>query len=329
LITSTYSGNSGIQVTHIFSTAGNFTVSLTITDSTGASPPIPHKVWVRGSPLNINGWSVNWNITATHGIAISNVTYGGVLTIRDALLNGILVRYFQQPPGLSCLFFDDLAPDDISSSIAGLSVQFSSGPDPWFQIRAQYNPSGVGYNYTQDWRFYNSGRWDAILYVGHIGCGWNHTYQPHWRINLAIGNKNRDLMSQYTPSGVWQNLIWEGNYTDNGSKDASHNATQWRVGDGRAYYYMSPTVIPWARDLPTIASKIYLVRDRPGELEPNINPPPSIPDPIIFAKGQLAYRQSIALWYLPTFWDHWLYSVGAPPIGQPSIVSLSFYPSGI
>jgi hypothetical protein len=92
---------------------------------------------------------------------------------------------------------------------------------------------------------------------------------------------------------------------------------------------MSPTVIPWARDLPTIASKIYLVRDRPGELEPNINPPPSIPDPIIFAKGQLAYRQSIALWYLPTFWDHWLYSVGAPPIGQPSIVSLSFYPSGI
>jgi hypothetical protein len=329
MITAFYSGNSGIQVTHIFSTAGNFTVSLTITDSTGVSPPIPHTVWVRGSPLNVNGWSVNWNITATHGIEISNVTYGGVLTIRNALINGILVKYFQQPPSLSCLFFDDLGKDDIASSIAGLSVQFSSGPDPWFQIRAQYNPSGVGYNYTQDWRFYNSGRWDAILYVGHTGCSWNHTYQPHFRISLAIGNKNRDLMSQYTPSGVWQNLVWEGNYTDNGLRDRFHNFTQWRFGDGRAYYYVNSTVIPLARDMPNIASKIYLVRDQPGELEPNINPPQTIPDPIVFANGQLAYRQSIAFWYLPTFGDHWLYQVGAPPVGQPSLVNLSFYPSGI
>ena len=329
VIKATYSGNSGMQVTHIFSTAGNFTVSLTITDFPGLSTTIPHTVWIRGSPLNINGWSVNWNITATHGIEISNVTYGGVLTIRDALINGILVRYFQQPPSLSCLFFDDLGKDDIASSIAGLSAQFSSGPDPWFQIRAQYNPSGVGYNYTQDWRFYSSGRWDAILYVGHTGCGWNHTYQPHFRISLAIGNKNTDLMSQYTPSGVWQNLVWEGNYTDNGLRDRFHNFTQWRFGDGRAYYYVNSTVIPLARDMPSIASKIYLVRDQPGELEPNINPPPTIPDPIVFANGQLAYRQSIAFWYLPTFGDHWLYSVGSPPVGQPSLVDLSFYPNGI
>jgi hypothetical protein len=300
-----------------------------MTDALPASTTMTHLVWVRGSPLNVNGWIVNWNITATHGIEISNVTYGGVLTIRDALINGILVRYFQQPPGLSCLFFDDLGKDDIASSIAGLSVQFSSGPDPWFQIRAQYNPSGVGYNYTQDWRFYNSGRWDAILYAGHTGCAWNHTYQPHFRISLAIGNKNRDLMSQYTPSGVWQNLVWEGNYTDNGLRDRSHNFTQWRVGDGRGYYYLNSTVIPLARDMPSIASKIYLVRDQPGELEPNINPPPTIPDPIVFAKGRLAYRQSIAFWYLPTFGDHWLYAVGYPPVGQPSLVNLSFYPSGL
>jgi hypothetical protein len=81
--------------------------------------------------------------------------------------------------------------------------------------------------------------------------------------------------------------------------------------------------------MPRISSKIYLVRDQPGELEPDINPPPNIPDPIKFVNGQLAYRQSIAFWYLPTFGDHFLYQVGAPPIGQPSIVSLSFYPSGI
>ena len=320
----------GNFTTHIYKLAGSYTVTLNITDAASTTFQVPPRVLqVQGSPLNMNRWSINWNITSSHGIEISNVTYGGILTVRDALLNGVLVKYFQQPPGYSCLFFDDLANDDISSSIAGLSIQFLSGPDPSFQIRAQYNPSGIGYNYTQDWRFYNSGRWDAILYVGHIGCGWNHTYQPHFRISLALGTKNNDLMSQYTPSRVWQNVIWEGNYTDNGNRDSAYNSTQWRVGDGRSYYYIDSIVVPWANDMPIIPAKIYLVRDQPGELEPNTNPPSTIPDPIKFANGQLAYRQSIALWYLPTFGDHWLYSVGAPPIGQPSLVRLSFYPNGI
>jgi hypothetical protein len=136
-------------------------------------------------------------------------------------------------------------------------------------------------------------------------------------------------MSQYTPSRIWQNFVWEGNYTDNGSRDPAHNATQWRFGDGTGYYYIVPKVTPYAGDMPKTAPKIYLVRDRAGELEPDIDPPAKPADPINFVNGELAYRQSIAFWFLPTFGDHWLYSPGTPPIGYPSIVSLSFYPSGI
>jgi hypothetical protein len=331
MISASYTGNTGTLVTHIFSTAGSFTVSLLITDSASMSTTPTHVVQVHGTPLSIYGWTVNWNITAFHGVEIYNSSYNGVQTIRDALINGVSVVYFQQPPGLpSCLFFDDLGKDDLASSIAGFTVQNSTDPsNPWFQIRANFNPSRVGYNYTQFWRFYKSGEWDAILYVGHIGCGWNHYYQPHFRIDLAIGNKNRDLMSQYTPGGVWQNLIWEGNYTDNGYRDTAHNATQWRLGDGTGYYYVVPRVIPYAGDMPKLASKIYLVRDRPGELEPDINPPPAPLDPINFVNGELAYRQNIGFWYLPIFGDHWLYSVGQTPTGYPSIVGLSFYPRGI
>ncbi len=291
---------------------------------------IMNTVPVHGSPLTIDGWVVNWNITAHHGIEIYNVSYNGIPTIRDALINGIQVTYYQQPPGLSCIFFDDLGNDDLASSIAGLTVQNSTDPsNPWFQIRAQYNPSEVGYNYTQYWRFYQNGRWDATLYAGHLGCGWNHTYQVHWRIDLALGDKNQDVMGQYSPSASWRNLIWEGNYTDNGTRDPSHNSTQWRVGDGIGFYYMTPVVDPWAKDMPLIPSKIYLVRDHPGELEPDINPPQSPMDPIIFVNRELAYRQSIALWYVPTFWDHWLSSPGNPQVAPPSFVGLQFYPSGI
>ena len=190
----------GSFTTHIFSVAGSYTVTLNITDSTPILPmktTITNTVTVHGSPLNINGWSVNWNITAFHGVEIYNSSYNGVLTIRDALINGVSVVYFQQPPGLSCLFFDDLGRDDLGGSIAGFTVQNSTDPsNPWFQIRANFNPSLVGYNYTQFWRFYKSGEWDATLYVGHIGCGWNHYYQPHYRIDLAAGNKNRHVMSR-------------------------------------------------------------------------------------------------------------------------------------
>ena len=323
-------GGNFSTIDHTYTSAGSYTAKLNITDFLMTRITVTHPITVQGSPLTIDGWLVNWKITANWGIEVSNITFNSVPVIRDAFINGILVGYWPSPPGqtVHCFFFDNLGSDDLAARPGGLSLQYSSDPsNPWFQIRTQFQP---GYNYTEIWRFYQSGQWDAILYVGHLGCGWNHYYQPHFRIDLAVGNKNRDVMGQYSPSGVWQNLIWEENYTDNASRDPAHNMTEWRLGDGQSYYYMVPKVAPWAAEMPRVASKIYLVRDRAGEVEPN--PPGDIPsytpDPIIFANGELAYRQSIAIWYLPTFWDHWT-GLGPGFNAPPSVVSLSFYPSGI
>ncbi len=319
----------GGPTTHVYATEGNYTVTLLVTDSTGSTITITHTIQVTGSPVTSNGWTVNWSITPHRGVEISNVTYNGVLTIGDALLDGILVRYSTPPHGQKqCLFYDQLDNDDLNTTIGGFQLQFSTDPNNhYFQFRANYNPGQVGYNYTQIWRFYQNGRWDAQLVVGHLGCGWNHIYEPHWRIKPAVGDENRGLMDAYTTSGAWQHLIWEGNSTDNEFRDPAHNATQWRIGDGHRYYYMTPTVYQWAADLPTIPSKIYLVRDRPGEIELTINPADPRIDPIVFANGELAYRQNIALWFIPSFWDHWL---GFAPIvnAPPSSAMLSFYPGG-
>src|SRR6266487_3174690 len=72
-ISASYSGEAGIQVTHIFSSAGSYIVTLTITDSANMVATIMNTVPVHGSPLTIDGWVVNWNITAHHGIEIYNV----------------------------------------------------------------------------------------------------------------------------------------------------------------------------------------------------------------------------------------------------------------
>lgn len=318
----------GGNVTHIFGQGGSYTVTLNITDATSTRIRVSRIVQVQGSPINLDGWLVNWAITDFHGVEISNVTYNGVLTIRDALYTGVLVKYSQQPRGqLQCIFFDDLGRDELATAIAGLSLQISADPsNPWFQIRANFNPSGVGYNYTTNWRFYQNGRWDAEMVIGHLGCAWNHVYTPFLRVDLDIGNANRDIMRQYTPSGAWQNLVWEGNYTDNGFRDLGHNSTQWGLGDGRQFYYMSPTVIPWQADFPTIPSKIYLVRERPGEIGMTTNPSDPRVDPIVYANGELAYRQNLALWFLPSVWDRWI-GQGSPIYAPASLTVLSFYPN--
>src|SRR4029077_11189413 len=180
-ISATYDSDSGIIEDHIFSTAGGFTVSLVITDSASTSTTVTHTVQVLGTPLLFDGWLVNWNITANWGIRVSNITYNNVPVIRDAFINGVMVGYWPSPPGqtITCFFFDNLGSDDLAARPGGLSLQYGSDSSgPWFQIRTQFQP---GYNYTELWRFHSDGQWDAILYVGHLGCGWNHYYQPHFR----------------------------------------------------------------------------------------------------------------------------------------------------
>jgi len=327
---STFNGGT---VSDVYMIPGNYTVMLKVNDTSTNQLTVINTLAVQGTPLRYDGWLVNWNISPHHGIEIYNVTYNGITTIRDGILAGILVRYRDIPPPPYllnfCLFYDQLDFDDLNTTIAGFSLQFSTpGPDPYFQIRANYNPAQVGYNYTEIWRFYLSGRFDAELAVSHLGCGRDHIYEPHWRIALTVGNPTQDIMSQYTTGGVWQNLVWEGNYTDNGARDPANNGAQWRIGDGTSYYYISPTASLWASDLPYIPPKIYLVRDRPGEIEATTDPSNPNIDPIIYANGELAYRQQIAIWFLPDYWDHWL-GLDRTFSYPGSEITLSFYAHNI
>ena len=127
-------------------------------------------------------------------------------------------------------------------------------------------------------------------------------------------------MSTFTPQGTWQTLLWEGDYVDNGARDSSHNATQWRLGDGGKFYYMVPSITRTETDLPTLSSKIILVRARPNEIE--FYHSASLENPSRFANGELAYRRDIALWFLADVWDR------GPGINPTSfnVVTLSFYP---
>ena len=329
---------SGLVVLHSFISPANYTVTVTVTDSALATSSTIHGVIVQSWPVKVFGWVVPWNITANDGINVWNVTYHGTLVIRDVRLAAAEVLYAVNPTVNQpfCGPFYDEPYNETGVKLDGdIFYENSTNPlNPYFQIRAEYRVGG--YAYQETYRFYPSGRFDTELTIARGGCAYDHIYEPHWRFNLATGNTTQDLFSSYTPSGTWQDLIWEGNYTENGFKDPTHSNSQWRFGDDGRYYYITQTIVRADLDLPYTPSNMILVRARPNEVEtfhtelcvnPNTNPPTPdpayCPSPLAFVNGELAFRRDIAFWYIPRVWDH-----GPVNAAPPKDITLSFYPYG-
>ncbi len=312
---------------HRYTVAGSFSVTLNVTDSAVpvASVTVTRTLTVLPWPTIWNGWVVHWNITGLDGLVIWNITFQNKLVIRDARLPGIVVRY-KDYPATPCFFYDEFI--SAFTDVALFEYSPAGSPDPWLQIRTMSVNRGFslvgGYWYQQVWKFYSSGRWDAEVRIDDGGgCQFDHLYEAHWRIDTALAGDSREFMSTYTPNGVWRNLFWEGDYTDNGFRDPYHNGTQWRVGGNWTYYYLAPSITQTRRDLPSNPSKLILVRSKANEIEATHVPLTETPLRWV-NPGELAFDRNIAIWFIGNVWVH------APQFhgGPTNTITLSFYPYG-
>ncbi len=321
---------------HTYLLQGNYTVTVTVTDSsvpadTGFSS---RNVTVLSWPANWNGWLIHHNITYSDGVELWDVTYKGRLVINDARVTGVRVRYKDN----FCSFYDEF---NSGYTDVGIFEYSSSGSDHYLQIRTMSvdRPFSLvgGYYYQQVWRFFASGRWEGEVWLENGGgCGADHSYEPRWRFDLALGNNAHEFMGQYTPAGVWRNLIWEGNYTDNGFRDGTHNGTQWRFnGNGASYYISTRTIeaIPVQitnpnQAYPSMPGRVYLVKNKPNEVELFPGAMSTIEDPKMWMNnGELAFSNDLAFWFLGYAWVHapLAHVDGAPA----NTVTVSFYPYGL
>ena len=317
--------STGATVLHTYSVPNAYTVTLNVTDSSGQSSLSSLQVTVNEWPVSTAtafGWVIPWNLTRDDGVNIWNVTYHGNSVIHDARLAAIESFYLNNICGPFYMEAYNMTGVKADGNISYYQNQTDTS-NPYFQLTAEYRVGGE--DFTVAFRFYKNGVWEPVLTVGLGGCAAIQWYEPHWRIDLTPNPETANYMSMYTSQGSWQDLLWEGSYTDNGFRDPSHNSSIWRITGQNISYYIKPQIIRPNLSLPSRLSDLILVRDHPNEIEVSHAEVGLIESPTEWVNGEPAFRRDIAFWWVPTVYVYGP-ALGVPP--NPAIIALVFYPGG-
>ncbi len=271
------------------------------------------------NPIVRSGWTIPWNVSLDDGIRLYNVSYNGVLLLRDARLAGIIVNYYPFY-NQACYFYDELRSAWIGPpNPAPYDLYYDNLTAGGFQIRGYYEVPG--YDYQQIWRFYPDGHFLALLQIGRGGCNEIHYYEPHWRLDFAIGSDVRNIILQYQTVG-WVPIRQETVLNDTGMRDSSHMFTSWEVAQGSRGVFFTPTDIHETLWTP---GTIIVVQDHANEIEKSHLPDQVDQDLSSYVNGESVFRKDIAVWYMSRHYDNPFLQTN---LAAPVLTGLVFYASG-
>jgi hypothetical protein len=220
----------------------------------------------RETALERDGWGLNYTLTSSDGLRISNVTFNGTPILRDAKLVDWHVNYsntdgFGYSDAVGCPLFSQAAvvayepPEVLELEEDGQAVGFSLrqhfSSDAW--------PAPCNYYYEQQYDFYQDGRFRIQAISVGRGCGDDGTYRPVTRIAFA----GDDLtFSQWTGSDwrPWTEEQWalqeDGAFTPEGY--------QYRLVNGQgAGYFLEPSTGQFGDGGRGDNAWVYLTRFKP------------------------------------------------------------------
>ncbi len=140
--------------------------------------------------LEKNGWKMNYMLTGSDGMKISDVSFGGKLILTSAKLVDWHVSYsntegFGYSDAVGCPYFSQAA------VVAAVAPQISDIKDGFSLTQRYYSegyPTPCNYSYEQRFDFYNDGRFRVVAASLGRGCGTDGTYRPVTRIAFAGDN---------------------------------------------------------------------------------------------------------------------------------------------
>jgi len=193
------------------------------------------------TPLARDGWKMDYVITSSDGLRISDVSFRGKPVLVDAKLVDWHVSYsgtdgFGYSDAVGCPEYSQAAvvavrPPAVKALVEDartvgfvLEQEFSS--EQW--------PQPCNYNYVQRYEFYTDGRFRAVCGSLGRGCGNDGTYRPVMRLHFA-GDGQR--FAEWT-SGGWKPWTQEGWRLQDAATAYSPQGYQYSIADagGRGFY---------------------------------------------------------------------------------------------
>jgi hypothetical protein len=232
------------------------------------------------TPLDKDGWKMNYMLTSSDGLRIAQVSFNGKPILQSAKLVDWHVSYsgtdgFGYSDAVGCPYFSQAAVIAFEPPKV-LQIKDDAGAFVGFALEQVFKselwPSPCNYNYRQRFEFYKDGRFRVSAASIGRGCGNDGTYRPVFRIAFA---EERNNFAEWNGNAwsPWQNEKWQlqqatTNYTAQGYQYQFTNNSgsgyfvqpgSGKFGDGgrgdNAYTYITqskPTVEEGEADLITI-----------------------------------------------------------------------------
>jgi hypothetical protein len=193
-----------------------------------------------------NGWKMNYVLTSSDGLRISEVYYQNKLIINNAKLVDWHVSYsgtdgFGYSDAVGCPEFSQAAVVAVSEPKISELVQ--DGKTAGFVLEQMYQseqwPRPCNYNYVQRYEFYNDGRFRVAAASLGRGCGNNGTYRPVTRICFA--NEKNNFSEWSAEQAGWQQWNTEQWRLQNSQTNYTPGGYQYKITDGTENgFYMIP-----------------------------------------------------------------------------------------
>ena len=166
-------------------------------------------------PLARNDWQLNYMITSSDGLRISDIRYKNKLVMLNAKLVDWHVSYsktdgFGYSDAIGCPYFSTATV--LAVEPPAINDLYESGKKVGFVLEQGFHsegwPTPCNYNYVQRYEFYDDGRLRVATASVGRGCGNDGTYRPVFRIALP---QNDNSFAEWTGNDwkTWQKEGWQ------------------------------------------------------------------------------------------------------------------------
>lgn len=194
----------GIRWTQVGSTG------KAVTEKSLQNAVLTKKYCEQNTPLEKNGWKLNFMLTNSDGLKVSDVSFNGKPILTSAKLVDWHVNYsnsegFGYSDAVGCPYFSQAA------VVAAVEPKISDIKDGFSLTQKYYSdgyPTPCNYSYEQRFDFYNDGRFRIVAASLGRGCGNDGTYRPVTRIAFADAQNN---FAEWNGNDwkFWQTEAWQ------------------------------------------------------------------------------------------------------------------------